>query len=163
MVVRLAFALASALSATLACAQDLAQAGVTGGREAGILADRTTRGAETARATGFAIAMQQYRHAALSSHHAGPYPLLDRQGAARGQPVVWVARDGSHVVRVGQGQFRLTLAGGPGGWFRTVECTALEWPDFACADGRRRAMSVPSNTRLTFGGTVFERVEPAAP
>jgi hypothetical protein len=104
----------------------------------------------------FAIAMLRYRHAAAEREwRPGPYPLMDEAIVGR-PPFIWVAPDGSHVERVGQGRFRMTVAG-PSGLFRSVDCTALEWPDFECSDGERRSMAAPSNTELVFGRTVFDR------
>jgi hypothetical protein len=122
--------------------------------------DQPTSGVAAARAVPFDIAMLQYRQAALASWSAGPYPILDENGAAAGAATVWLAKDGSHVVRVRQGLFRLTTPDAASGWFRSTDCAVLEWPDFACSDGLKRAMSVPSNTRLVFDKVAFERLDP---
>jgi hypothetical protein len=109
----------------------------------------------------FAIAMLRYRRAAADREwRPGPYPLMYEAVVGR-PPFIWVAQDGSHVERVGQGRFRMTVAG-PSGLFRSVDCTALEWPDFECSDGERRSMSAPSNTQLVFGRTLFDRSTAAA-
>jgi hypothetical protein len=125
--------------------------------------DQPTSGVATARAPAFAVAMLQYRQAALATWTAGPYPILDDKGAARGNSMVWLAADGSHVEKVRQGLFRLTVPEAGTGWFRSIDCHADEWPAFLCSDGRKRTMSVPSATRLVFGGTRFDKLEPPAP
>lgn len=125
--------------------------------------DQPTRGVASARAPSFAIAMLQYRQAALAAWKAGPYPILDEKGATSGNTMVWLAADGSHVEKVRQGLFRLTVPEAQTGWFRSIDCRAEEWPAFLCSDGRTRAMSVPSATRLVFDGTRFDKLEPPAP
>ncbi len=122
--------------------------------------DQPTSGVAAARAVPFDIAMLQYRQTALASWTAGPYPILDGNGAAAGAATVWLAGDGSHIVRVRQGLFRLTVPDHDSGWFRSTDCEVLEWPDFACSDGTKRVMSVPSNTRLVFDKIAFERLDP---
>lgn len=125
--------------------------------------DQPTRGVASARAPSFAVAMLQYRHAAQASWTVGPYPILNENGATSGNSMVWLAADGSHVEKVRQGLFRLTVLEAQTGWFRSIDCRAEEWPAFLCSDGRKRAMSVPSTTRLVFDGTRFDKLEPPVP
>ncbi|MBX3529103.1 MAG: hypothetical protein KF849_00740 [Rhizobiaceae bacterium] len=122
-----------------------------------------TSGVASARTSSFAVAMLQYRQAALADWKAGPYPILDEKGATSGNSMVWLAADGSHVEKVRQGLFRLTVPEAQTGWFRSIDCHADEWPAFLCADGRKRTMSVPSATRLVFDGTRFDKLEPPVP
>lgn len=156
---RAVFVLAAMLAAAPAAAQDMSArtrsigpALWAGGLQA--------VDAAAAREPAFVIAMVHYRHTALAGWKDGSYPLLASNGSASGDVLLWVARDGSHVAKVRQGLFRLTMPEGGSGLFRSVDCHAGEWPDFACSDGRKRSMSVPSHTRLVFGRVAYERLAP---
>jgi hypothetical protein len=106
----------------------------------------------------YATAMLSYRYFGLESARAkGAYPMLPGTADLDGLAWVWTATDGSHVQRVRHGLFRLFLRDETASWYRAIDCHALRWPNFTCTDGRTRAMSAPTATRILFDELAFDR------
>jgi hypothetical protein len=113
---------------------------------------------DSLRSSQYAAAMLNYRQIGLTG---GPpvdaYPLLPGTTKLDELAWVWVAPDGSHVQRLNRGLFRIYQRDPTANWYRTVDCRALQWPNFVCSDGREREMSAPTTTRIVFDGANYER------
>lgn len=71
----------------------------------------------------------------------------------------WRSADGSLLQGfAGKGGFRLTDGNCLARICAASECSEVEWPVYACSDGRKRKMSVKSFVTATFDGVPYRRL-----
>jgi hypothetical protein len=106
----------------------------------------------------YVAAMRRYHAAAARADVSGLAMRLEMNAEpARNEPWTWIAASGDSVRRIKPGMFKLSTGSYLGNWFFDIECLVVEWPTFACSDGRNRKMSAPDAETVIFDGIEYTR------